>query len=87
MQDQLPLRRLIRNLKQGHVFGLFHARSHLTEIGTTKVAYKSKVSAQKAASAMMRKKGVYFSTYKCMRCDGFHLGKNRDNKVLQDPLA
>ena len=29
---------------------------------------------------MMRKKGVYFSNYKCVWCDGYHIGKNNENK-------
>jgi len=29
---------------------------------------------------MSKKHGVHFSNYKCIFCDGYHLGKNRDNK-------
>lgn len=80
LKDQLPLTRLLRNIWRGHVFGLFHERSHLTHDGRPKVAYSSKASAQKAATKMQAKYGAYFSNYKCMRCDGYHLGKNRDNR-------
>lgn len=76
IRDQLPVSRLIRNLLSGNVLGLFHKRSHFTKIGAEKVSYSSKASAEKAAAAMMKKHGHYFSNYKCMRCDGYHLGKN-----------
>ena len=84
IKDQLPLSRLIRNIRTGNVFGLFHIRSHQREDGKPKVAYGSKASAQKSAEAMAKKKGVHFSNYKCIFCDGYHLGKNRDNKVPTD---
>ena len=32
-------------------------------------------------AAMTKKYGTHFSTYKCLFCDGYHIGKNRDNKV------
>ena len=80
IRDQLPLKRLLSNIWKGHVFGLFSERSHLTHAGNPKVVYGSKASAEKAAAKMMAKHGNYFSNYKCMRCDGYHLGKNRENK-------
>lgn len=45
LKDQMPLRRFIRNLRKGHVLGLFHKRSHLTFEGKPKVSYGSKESA------------------------------------------
>jgi hypothetical protein len=42
--------------------------------------YNTKASAEKAARAMTEKHGVWFSNYKCLHCDGYHVGKNRDNK-------
>lgn len=80
LKDQMPLIRFLRNLRTGNVLGLFYKRSHLNASGTPKIAYGSKASAQKAAEAMARKKGVHFSNYKCIFCDGYHLGRNRDNK-------
>lgn len=80
LKDQLPLSRLIRNLAKGHVFGLFHRRSHFREDGSAKVMYNTKETARKSAEAMMKKNGTYYSNYKCMWCDGFHLGRNRENK-------
>lgn len=32
-RDQLPLSRFLRNMRKGHVLGLFHERSHLTQAG------------------------------------------------------
>jgi len=75
--DQLPFKRLIRNMWTGNVFGLLYRRSHLNLDGNPKIAYGSKRSAIKAAQKMTSKKGVYFSNYKCIYCDGYHLGKNR----------
>lgn len=42
--------------------------------------YNTKASATKAAESMSKKHGVWFSNYKCLHCDGYHIGKNRDNK-------
>jgi len=80
LKDQLPFKRFVRNLFKGHLFGLLHKRSHFRDDGKSKVMYNTKASAKKAAESMMKKHGKYFSTYKCMRCDGYHLGKNRENK-------
>lgn len=46
-----------------------------------KVSYPSKAAAQKAAEAMSSRHGVHFSVYKCAWCDGWHVGKNAQNKV------
>lgn len=81
LKDQLPLKRLICNLWKGHVFGLFHERSHLNQNGKPKVAYNTKETAIKSAQVMSKKRGAYFSNYKCIFCDGYHIGKNRENKV------
>lgn len=80
LKDQLPLKRFVQNLLKGHLLGLLSERSHLNASGAPKIAYSSKVSAEKAATAMSKKNGVHFSNYKCMHCDGYHLGKNRSNK-------
>lgn len=45
--------------------------------------YNTKETAIKSANAMSKKNGVYFSNYKCIFCDGYHIGKNRDNKDKQ----
>ncbi len=80
IKDQLPFSRLMRNLWKGHVFGLIHKRSHFRDNGDAKVMYNTKATANKVAKDMLKKKGKYFSNYKCMWCDGYHLGKNRENK-------
>lgn len=80
LQDQGPLSRFIKNLWRGHVLGLFHERSHFNAKGKAKVAYNTKKTAIKSAAAMQKKYGGYYSNYKCIFCDGYHLGRNRDNK-------
>ena len=80
LKDQLPISRFIRNLRKGHLIGLFSRRSHENTDGKPKISYGSKESAQKAANAMMKKRGLYFSNYKCVWCDGYHIGKNSENK-------
>lgn len=81
LKDQLPFTRLIKNLFKGHVFGLFSKNSHFRgDTGQAKVMYNTKTSAIKSAKKMQEKHGVYFSNYKCIYCDGFHIGKNRENK-------
>jgi hypothetical protein len=80
LKDQMPFYRFVKNLWKGHVLGLFHKRSHFTSEGKPKVSYGSKESAKKAAEKMGQKNGVHYSNYKCIYCDGYHLGRNRDNK-------
>ena len=86
LKDQMPLSRFLRNLRKGHLIGLFSKRSHENADGKPKISYGSKASAQKAAAAMMKKRGAYFSNYKCVLCDGYHIGKNSENKVAQNSL-
>ena len=80
LKDQLPISRLFRNLLKGHLFGLFSIRSHMNANGNPKIAYSSKKSAVKDAEAMKKKTGKYFSNYKCVHCNGWHIGKNSENK-------
>ncbi|WP_278863983.1 hypothetical protein [Leyella stercorea] len=42
--------------------------------------------ALRAAEAMGKKHGVHFSIYKCAWCDGWHIGKNAQNKIKSDAL-
>lgn len=81
LKDQLPVHRLFRNIMKGHLKGLFSKRAHLNSNGRPKISYGSKASATKAAEAMMKKQGIYFSNYKCVWCDGYHIGKNSENKI------
>lgn len=60
---------------------MFHKNSHQRmDTGKLKVMYNTKQSAEKAAVNMSKKLDKHFSVYKCVFCDGYHLGKNRDNK-------
>ena len=65
---------------------VFHRPSHSQMMqdqhtGKEKVTYNTIESAKKAAEAMSKKREVHFSFYKCLFCDGYHIGKNRDNKI------
>lgn len=81
IKDQGPFKRAFKNFViTRHAWGLFSIRSHQREDGKLKVMYNTKESAQKAALSMEKKMKKHFSVYKCIYCDGFHLGKNRDNK-------
>lgn len=79
--DQGPPSRFFRNLFKGHLRGWISTRSHLNASGSPKIAYSSKKSAVKAADKMQQKHGYYYSRYKCLHCDGYHIGKNSENKT------
>lgn len=65
-----------------NAWGIFSRYSHVSRrSGVLKVSYPSKMAAQKAADAMGSKRGVHFSVYKCAWCDGWHIGKNAQNKI------
>ena len=80
--DQGPPRRAFRNFFiTGNAWGLFHINSHMRQdTGKLKVMYNTRESALKAAESMKKKQNKHFSVYKCAYCDGYHLGKNRENK-------
>ena len=82
LRDQMPLKRFIRNFFiTRNAWGLFHKNSHWrADTGKEKVTYNTKKTALKSATAMSEKRGVHFSTYKCAYCDGYHIGRNRENK-------
>lgn len=81
LQDQLPFKRAFRNFFiTGNAWGMFSKRSHLNLDGKPKVVYNTRPSAEKAAASMGTKYTKHFSVYKCIYCNGYHLGKNRDNK-------
>jgi hypothetical protein len=82
IKDQMPLTRFIRNLRKGHLLGIVSKRSHFRGDGVPKQIYNTKNTAVKSAKKMSEKNGVYFSNYKCLWCDGYHIGKNRENKTL-----
>lgn len=76
LRDQMPLRRFIRNTLNGNIRGVLHKRSHTRQDGQAKVAYGSKETAVKSADAMSKKVNARFDTYKCLWCDGYHIGKH-----------
>lgn len=81
LRDQLPLKRAYKNFfVTGNALGLFHIRSHQRADGTPKVIYNRRSSAEKAAESMEKKHKKHFSVYKCIYCDGYHIGKNNNNK-------
>lgn len=82
LKHQLPLTRFIKNFFiTRNAWGLFHKNSHINQTtNVPKVKYNTLHSATRAASSMGKKHGKHFSVYKCVFCDGFHIGKNRGNK-------
>lgn len=77
--DQGPFFRFLRNfIVTRNAWGLFHINAHVSQsTGKNKVEYTTKDSAEKASRAMEKKTGQEFAVYKCMYCDGYHIGKNR----------
>lgn len=84
--DQLNFRKrkVFRNIFKGHILGAFDIRSHQRDNGKEKVKYNTMKSALKAAGSMKKKHGRHFSAYKCIYCDGYHLGANRENKKYEN---
>lgn len=84
--DQLTRKGAWRNIFVTHnAFGIFSRYSHTARgSGKQKMSYPTKTVALKAAKAMSEKHGVHFSVYKCAWCDGWHVGKNAQNKVVHE---
>lgn len=82
LKEQMPVKRMFINFfVTRNAWGMFSINSHQrADNGKLKVMYPTKESALKSAQSMEKKKGVHFSTYKCVFCDGYHIGKNRTNK-------
>ena len=85
ISDQLCREGAFRNIFVTHnAFGIFSIHSHISSRGNKpKIEYPSKEAAQKSAQAMSQKTGVHFSVYKCAFCDGWHIGKNAQNKIVE----
>lgn len=86
LRGQGPLKRAFKNFFiTGNAWGMFHINSHIVhKTGKSKVMYNTPETAKKSALSMSKKQGVHFSAYKCVFCDGYHLGKNRfakDNNI------
>ena len=80
--EQGPFKRAFRNFFiTGNAWGLFSVNSHIRQDNKKpKVMYNTKESALKSAKALEEKRGTHFSVYKCAYCNGYHLGRNRENK-------
>lgn len=79
LRCQLPLGRLLRNFfVNGNGWGLFSVNSHINKkSGKPKVVYATYEEAKRSADALSRKYGGDVSAYKCIFCDGYHIGNNR----------
>ena len=80
--DQIKRKRFITNFfVTRNAWSAFSIHSHINQsTGNPKVKYNTVKTARKSAEAMSKKHGKHFSYYKCLFCDGYHVGKNRDNK-------
>ena len=84
--NQLTRKGAWRNIFVTHnAFGIFCEYSHISRrSGEPKIPYPNKKVALRAAEAMGKKHGVHFSVYKCAWCDGWHIGKNAQNKITDN---
>lgn len=81
-KDQVKRKRFFTNFfVTGNAWGAFSVNSHVNSAtGKPKVKYNTIETARKSADKMVVKTGKHFSYYKCLFCDGYHIGKNADNK-------
>ena len=86
MGDQIKRKAWFRNFFiTRNAWGAFSINSHRNQhTGKDKVMYPNIKSAKKAAEAMSKKHNTHFSFYKCLFCNEYHIGKNRDNKTEYD---
>lgn len=86
IKDQFKRKTWFRNFFiTGNAWGGFSINSHINQhTGEPKITYNHLESAQKAADKMGQKHNTHFSVYKCLYCDGYHIGKNRENKTDYD---
>jgi len=82
LKDQGPFKRFIRNFFiTRNAWGLFHKNSHRrADTGKEKVKYNTRKSAVRAAEAMEKRYEGIFRAYKCVHCDGYHVGKNNKQR-------
>lgn len=80
--DQVKRKRAFYNFFiSRNAWGAFSINSHIRALtGEPKVTYNSVESARRAAEKMSEKYNKHFSLYKCLFCDGYHIGKNMGNK-------
>lgn len=81
-KDQFMRKRAFHNFFiSRNAWGAFSKWSHIRgDTNEPKVTYNTFESAKRAADKMSEKYGKHFSTYKCLFCDGYHVGKNLSNK-------
>ncbi|MBQ0020921.1 MAG: hypothetical protein KBT39_10445 [Bacteroidales bacterium] len=86
MKDQLSRPQWFRNFFiTRNAWASFSVYSHVRRAtGKEKISYPTKESALKNAEWHSQKFGVHFSVYKCLYCDGRHIGKNAQNKLSDD---
>ena len=70
-------------------WGAFSIYAHAKRSdGKSKISYKNKAKAEKAASDMTKRYGYPFTTYKCLFCDGWHVSKavkrNAEGKTTEE---
>jgi hypothetical protein len=81
-KNQIKRKRVFYNFFiSRNAWGSFSINSHIrASTEKPKNTYPSIESALKAAEKMSAKYNKHFSAYKCLFCDGYHIGKNSDNK-------
>lgn len=85
-KDQISRKNWFRNFFiTRNSWGSFSINSHINQhTGNPKVKYNTVETAKKSAEELSKKRGTHFSYYKCLFCDGYHIGKNRNNKTEYD---
>ena len=77
LKDQMSRSDWFRNMfVHRSAWGAFSIYAHAKRSdGKSKISYKSKAKAEKAAFDMAKRYGYHFTTYKCLFCDGWHVSK------------
>lgn len=83
LKDQLSRPDWFRNLIVNRsAWGAFSIYAHAKRSdGRSKITYKSRAKADKAAFDMTKRYGYPFTTYKCLFCDGWHVSKAVNKNV------
>ena len=86
IKDQFKRKTWFKNFFiTGNAWGAFSKKSHINQhTGQPKIMFNTIEGAQKVAEKMSKKYDTHFSYYKCLYCNGYHIGKNRDNKTEYD---
>lgn len=81
-KDQVLGKNIIRHfLITRNGFGGLSIYSHIRKsTGQPKLCYDTLDIAKEKAAWMHNRYGKQFSYYKCLYCDGYHVGKNMSNK-------